>query len=385
MATRDGRWWPGHVAAAALATWLAGSAQAQEQSSQESEDGPPENAVPPQEQVIVLSTGTEPRILHAERPWYPRNAAGRGIESWVRLRFDVDQEGQVRNIQVVDSARSGGPYRGFERSAVRALKRWRFEPATVDGKAVSRAMTQVIDFTLSPSRGVSGPFRSLLEEAAAALAASDSAEAARVLEALDELDRRRGRTMLEHGLVAALEADVYLAEGDEREAARRLDRAATILANVDAPAAYHRVMRLSFSLHAARQDYRTALERYGALAEAEDALAADDPLHGDAEKIRALLAGEQPIVTEARLARCALCRDETYQFSRPLNRKRFTIQAEPGIVDRLRVRCGPDRVTVAWVENLAWTVESDSPDCELAVFGAPNGAFTLVELGGEAA
>ncbi len=51
----------------------------------------------------------------------------------VRLEFDVTPEGNVTNVRVLDSTDSC-----YERSAVRAAERWRYQPKIVDGEAEPR-------------------------------------------------------------------------------------------------------------------------------------------------------------------------------------------------------------------------------------------------------
>ena len=43
------------------------------------------------------------------------------------------------------------PPRVFNREAIRAILKWKFKPRVVDGIAVERRATQVIDFTLDES------------------------------------------------------------------------------------------------------------------------------------------------------------------------------------------------------------------------------------------
>jgi len=60
---------------------------------------------------------------------YPRNALSRGIEGYVDLRFDINAIGQTENIVVLASVPQGV----FEKSAIKAAKKWRFQPSMNDG------------------------------------------------------------------------------------------------------------------------------------------------------------------------------------------------------------------------------------------------------------
>jgi protein TonB len=81
------------------------------------------------------------------RPMYPREAAMSGTEGWVKVEFTITEAGTVKNPRVVDSK----PPRIFNREAIRAIVKWKFKPRVVEGVAVERRATQIIDFTLDDS------------------------------------------------------------------------------------------------------------------------------------------------------------------------------------------------------------------------------------------
>jgi protein TonB len=78
-------------------------------------------------------------------PIYPRKAALDGKEGWVKLEFTVTELGTVKDVKVIESE----PRRIFDRAAMKAILKWKFKPRIVDGKAVERRATQVIDFKLT--------------------------------------------------------------------------------------------------------------------------------------------------------------------------------------------------------------------------------------------
>jgi protein TonB len=77
-------------------------------------------------------------------PRYPRKAAMRGIEGWVKVEFTILEDGTVADAKVIDAQ----PRSIFNREAVRAVLRWKFKPKIVDGKQVRRQATQTISFKL---------------------------------------------------------------------------------------------------------------------------------------------------------------------------------------------------------------------------------------------
>ena len=67
-------------------------------------------------------------------PQYPIRAAEQGIEGWVELMFTISATGAVVD-PVVTAAHPG---RIFDRAAIRAVSRWKYNPKIEDGEPVER-------------------------------------------------------------------------------------------------------------------------------------------------------------------------------------------------------------------------------------------------------
>jgi len=78
-------------------------------------------------------------------PRYPRSAARRNIEGVVKVAFTITKEGRVLNPHVLSASPSGV----FEKAAIKAIKKWKFNPKIVDGQAVEQTAAQEITFKLS--------------------------------------------------------------------------------------------------------------------------------------------------------------------------------------------------------------------------------------------
>jgi TonB family protein len=70
-------------------------------------------------------------------------ARSRGIEGFVKLRFTLDEKGSAKDIEVADAF----PEDIFDRAAIKALKKWRFDVS--NGESTSRKLTQTFDFNLN--------------------------------------------------------------------------------------------------------------------------------------------------------------------------------------------------------------------------------------------
>lgn len=79
-------------------------------------------------------------------PRYPSRALSRGIEGWVLLEFAINELGQAIEPVVVDA----DPRGVFDRSAINAVKKWKYRPMMEDGKpAVRPGVRQLISFNIA--------------------------------------------------------------------------------------------------------------------------------------------------------------------------------------------------------------------------------------------
>ena len=67
-------------------------------------------------------------------PQYPIRAEERGIEGWVELEFTISEAGTVKDARVTNAKPKGV----FDRSALRAIKKWKYNPKIEDGNPVER-------------------------------------------------------------------------------------------------------------------------------------------------------------------------------------------------------------------------------------------------------
>jgi protein TonB len=75
---------------------------------------------------------------------YPTAAMRARQEGWVVVSFTVDPDGKTSDVKVVESQ----PRHVFDRAAIDAVERYRFNPAMKDGTAVSSVKQQRIEFKL---------------------------------------------------------------------------------------------------------------------------------------------------------------------------------------------------------------------------------------------
>ena len=75
---------------------------------------------------------------------YPSKAKRRNIEGFVKARLEVNVLGTVDSVEIIDAKPRGV----FERSAIRALYKYKFKPQIIDGKPQPQTVTQTLEYTL---------------------------------------------------------------------------------------------------------------------------------------------------------------------------------------------------------------------------------------------
>jgi TonB family protein len=93
----------------------------------------------PTEEYLVSQM---PRVISEVRPIYPQEAKDNKLEGAVILNILIDEKGSVRQVEVVESNEV------FKKEAILAMKRFKFSPAMVNGKAVAVKIRYVINFKL---------------------------------------------------------------------------------------------------------------------------------------------------------------------------------------------------------------------------------------------
>ena len=90
----------------------------------------------------MLELDQKPRAIYQPSPRYPRTMQSRGVSGTVYVVFIVGTQGRVHEAKVQKSTHST-----FERPALEAVRRWKFEPGKRNGKPVEFRMRVPIKFS----------------------------------------------------------------------------------------------------------------------------------------------------------------------------------------------------------------------------------------------
>jgi protein TonB len=96
-------------------------------------------------QLVVMSSELSLACPNRSPPNYPAISRRLGEQGQVKLKVELDKTGRVTSARVVES--SG--YKRLDDAGLAAVKSWRCNPATRDGKPVRAIALQPLDFILN--------------------------------------------------------------------------------------------------------------------------------------------------------------------------------------------------------------------------------------------
>jgi TonB family protein len=79
-----------------------------------------------------------PQVISTVAPSYPPNAVAGGT---VILKVTVNSSGGIGDVQVLQEAK------GFTQQAIETVRKWRFEPAKLDGRPVEASIPVAFSFS----------------------------------------------------------------------------------------------------------------------------------------------------------------------------------------------------------------------------------------------
>lgn len=107
----------------------------------------PEAPVAPSAPVAAATGSETPVPVSQPAPRYPREALRRNVGGTVRVRVTVAIDGSVDRLELAES--SGDRY--LDRAAMEAVRRWRFQPAVREGRAIVADV--VVPISFNPAGG----------------------------------------------------------------------------------------------------------------------------------------------------------------------------------------------------------------------------------------
>ena len=310
-------------------------------------------------------------ILH-DPPKFPTSALRRRTEGWVIVRFAVLEDGTTADIEVVDT----NVENVFEKSAIRAANTWTYKPATQDGKPTTQydKTARMLFIIKGMDNTVSQQFQTTYKEALQAIKDGDMASAE---SHISDLDKNEKRLLAEVCYLDVVKARYFEEQGDKKAAHKHTERALVIADDVVSKGIYIYLLKRSVVNNGLLNNYQTSMERYATLLEIDGQLAADDPIHDFAERVKQELNGHSYITSDGEHASCDHCKSSSWR--RQLNRNRFSIDEVVGSVSKIKILCQTGTVTVAYDPDTVWSVNKNWGDCSVRVYGDDGTTLRLVE------
>lgn len=301
-------------------------------------------------------------------PRYPESAAMRGQEGWVIMSYVIDKEGNVVEPIIESSSNK----RVFNRSALKAIHKWKFEPSTMNNKAVEQCRNSVrFDYKLEQEKpGARKDFVKRYKEVAKLLQEKSYAKAK---ERLDSLKSRGAWNLYEDAWFTAIEADYY------REVGASANEIASLINLWSASDNYFtekvKLSQLSrlYSLLLDKKRFVTALSVAASIKQL-DTKALLYP-----KVAKSVLSVEKYIATGSNYHVKSHLNSEG-MWSHNLARNAFGFAGNTSNLRKIELRCDNKFLTYAVKPNVVWDIPKQWGSCRLYVYGNEQTAVDLVEI-----
>ncbi len=107
------------------------------------DDGPPAGSSTPGPYKPGTEGVSEPVLIHSVDPVYPNLAIRARLQGFVLVEAIIAADGTVTDVRMLETT---SPL--FNASAIDAVRKWRYRPATYSGRAVPVYLTVRVTFTL---------------------------------------------------------------------------------------------------------------------------------------------------------------------------------------------------------------------------------------------
>jgi TonB family protein len=323
-----------------------------------------------------LGTYLGPVPIERTAPYYPFESVRDGKEGWVDVSFIISPDGKVVEPMIEDST----GVRVFEAAALKAVKNWRYKPATLNGEPVEQSMTRtIIRFEIPGYPKAARPnlvaaYRKIQDHL-------NKRELDQAKALLDDLESAGRVNLYEDAWFWWLEYLYMDAAGgtSPEQQSEVLTRAIGSDDNYLLPDPLVMCTVRLFTLRVRAQQYASALslaERLGKNKEAKksqyytQAVAAMD---GTKREIDALVAGETTIKVDAKIGGFDY-------WVHGLLRRSFSITDINGELDAVEVRCSKRNARYDSVAGEhTWTIPASWGNCGAYIKGTPGTTFAFYE------
>jgi len=312
-----------------------------------------------------LTTIIEPVPLKRINPEYPISAARAGKSGWAKLSFIIKEDGNVSDVVVNET--SG--VREFGKAAKKALRKWKYEPAMENGKAIQQCVNTIrMDFKMSGG-GISKRFRNKYNQA---LEAFEQKDFQVLKEVLAELSKFDDGDILERNLyhtIAFQYAEIIEDKKLQFEHLRKIDVSSE---TKEAQKQKLAILNKRFYLSVSLNEFNYAYKTYKIIKTMEIAQPLLSKYETIIAKVDNFIGGDQNLVIQGDIEE----RDFWYY---QLVRNEFSLTDINGSLNKIDVRCANKRHVYTAMNNNTWKLPKQWKNCSVFVYGDDNTKFKLVE------
>jgi TonB family protein len=324
-----------------------------------------------------LESGTRARPLKRPLPNYPQRESQRGVEGWVVVSYVIKPDGTVGETIIEDS--SGR--RTFERETLRAVQRWRYEPATMNGEAIEQCHTKVlISFALdqpgNKARGATSRFKKQYKDTIESL---NQGKFEKARSTIDEMEEKFVTNLYERSRLWLLRSMLQEKEGDDLGQLESLQRGVSGGGPYVEPKVYLTVLMKIFNLQMQFQHYADALDTIEALEDLDLDNDMATKLAQFKHQIEGLRTTDQAVAIEGTIGEAREEHDGSGVWEHQLLRRTAGIEGVSGSLERVELRCDWRRVKAKPEKGRAWRIPPEWGECSIYVFGEPGSTFQLLE------
>ena len=313
-----------------------------------------------------------PRNKDLAQPIYPTGDAIEGNEGWVVINFMVDVEGNAFEPSVVASTGSNG----FEREAIKALSKSKFEPAKLEGKPVIGSRYMRYTFSLANEEiGADPRFISNYKRLSKAFEKNNKEDIDK------ELNKLQDRKRLNHYERAYLDfaLSVYASQfGSKVEQMQHLRNALRYESYYDdnkefLPEDLIRSARIElYTTEVQSKRFAEAVQSFHVIRRkfGEETV---EPLRQSYEQIIALKSDDTAYAVDSAL-------DENGYFHIELHKQGVAIQDATDTINEFKLRCAKKYIFFAYEKDKQYRIPKSWGPCSLQVLGQANTNFKLVQF-----
>jgi TonB family protein len=321
---------------------------------------------------------TEPKVVQRVRSVYPKEEDRNWSEGWVGLVVTIKADGSISEVAVEEALGA----EALIKRAMKEVKGWRYEPATLNGKPVETYGTYLLYVYAFPGKDRVTVHSSVVKKFRNA---QDLMQERKFAEAVTVLEKAfdRPATHYEQAMVSSLMAEAYLQLKNRRQALIKVRHATFEDGKYINDEMIRPALRMRVVLAAQEGDFLDSLCTYsrlkliGLTGEKETDTSPADQVEKVVKIVTDALNNPTPLTMPAEIFPDP---SGVASWNRSVLRRKFAFEAITGTVDRFRLVCMTVQMEEKIDPAMEWSIPPEAGYCRIFVYGTPGSTFKFVEM-----